>query len=88
VSLRLRLVYLKPLTDFSNGWLIICQDNEGLQMEKMQVVSPAGVSALKIVGANPRINDLNGKTVCEVWNGVFKGDVTFPIIRKLLKEKF
>ncbi len=57
-------------------------------MEKMQVVSPAGISAVKIIGAAPRIGDLNGKTVCEVWNGVFKGDITFPIIRKLLKEKY
>jgi len=57
-------------------------------MEKMQVVSPVGISAVKIIGVAPRIDDLNGKTICEVWNGVFKGDITFPIIRKLLKEKF
>ncbi|MBX3651654.1 MAG: hypothetical protein KF771_09800 [Burkholderiales bacterium] len=57
-------------------------------MEMMQVVSPAGISAAKIINASPRIEDLNGKTVCEVWNGVFKGDITFPIIRKLLKAKY
>lgn len=57
-------------------------------MEKLEVVSPAGISAVKISGAARRIDDLNGKTVCEVWNGVFKGDVTFPILRKLLKEKY
>jgi len=57
-------------------------------MEKIQVVSPAGISAVKIIGAAPRINDLNGKTICEVWNGVFKGDITFPILRKLLKAKY
>lgn len=57
-------------------------------MEKLEVVSPAGVNAAKLSGAAPRINDLNGKTVCEVWNGVFKGDIAFPIIRKLLKERY
>ena len=57
-------------------------------MEILEVVSPAGINAVKISGAAPRIDDLNGKTVCEVWNGVFKGDITFPMIRKLLKEKY
>jgi len=57
-------------------------------MEKMQVVSPAGISAVKITSAAPRIDDLNGKTIGEVWNGVFKGDITFPIIRNLLIEKY
>ena len=57
-------------------------------MNKLEVVSPAGINAVKIGGIAPRIPDLNGKTVCEVWNGVFKGDVTFPIIRRLLKEKY
>jgi hypothetical protein len=57
-------------------------------MEKLEVVSPAGLEAVKTTGAARRIDDLNGKTVGEVWNGVFKGDLTFPIIRKLLKAKY
>jgi hypothetical protein len=57
-------------------------------MQKLEVVSPAGFSAVKISGTSPRIDDLNGKTVCEVWNGVFKGDITFPIIRKRLQQKY
>lgn len=57
-------------------------------MHKLEVVSPAGFSAAEISSAAPRIDDLNGRTVCEIWNGVFKGDVTFPIIRKLLKRKY
>jgi len=57
-------------------------------MEKLEVVSPAGLEAVKAIGAAARLADLNGKTVGEVWNGVFKGDVTFPIIRQLLKKKY
>ena len=57
-------------------------------MEKLEVVSPAGLEAVKTTGAARRIDNLNGKTVGEVWNGVFKGDLTFPIIRKLLKAKY
>jgi hypothetical protein len=57
-------------------------------MEKLEVVSPAGVAAVTAAGVAPRLGDLNGKTVAEVWNGVFKGDLTFPVIRQLLKAKF
>ena len=57
-------------------------------MDKLEVVSPLGLEAVKQSGAARRLDNLEGKTVCEFWNGVFKGDVTFPIIRKLLKEKY
>jgi hypothetical protein len=64
------------------------ESDKDLHMQKQEVVSPAGISAVKISGVTPRIDDLNVRTVCEIWNGVFKGDVTFPIIRKLLKQKY
>ena len=57
-------------------------------MNRYDVVSPLGIEVVKRKGVSPRLADLNGKTVAEVWNGVFKGDQTFPIIRKLLKKKF
>ena len=57
-------------------------------MEKIDVVSPAGIEIVKRRGVSPRVADLNGKTVAEVWNGVFKGDQTFPVIRRLLVQKF
>ena len=57
-------------------------------MEKLSVVSPAGLEAVEAKLSSPRLDDLNGKTVGEIWNGVFKGDTTFPIIRKLLKDRY
>ncbi len=57
-------------------------------MEKFAVVSPLGVEAVKLSGAAPRLANLDGKTVGEIWNGVFKGDITFPIIRRVLNERF
>lgn len=53
-----------------------------------EVVSPAGGEAIERRGISPRLPDLNGKTVGEIWNGVFKGEQTFPIIRALLKERY
>ena len=57
-------------------------------METLHVVSPEGLEAVKQSGAAPRLTTLEGKTIGELWNGVFKGDVTFPMIRALLKEKY
>ena len=57
-------------------------------MEKLQVVSPAGIAAVKQSSISPRIDTLEGRTVCEIWNGVFKGDVTFPAIRDALQTRY
>ncbi|MGE0556832.1 MAG: hypothetical protein AB7E73_01565 [Burkholderiales bacterium] len=57
-------------------------------MEKLEVVSPAGLAAVAASGAAPRLADLDGKTVGEFWNGVFKGDITFPVIRRLLQSRY
>ncbi len=57
-------------------------------MEYYDVVSPQGVEVVKRRGVSPRLADLDGKTVAEVWNGVFKGNQTFPVIRKLLQQRF
>jgi hypothetical protein len=55
-------------------------------MEKVH--SPLGGETLLQQSLAPRLNALDGKTIGETWNGDFKGDVTFPIIRKLLQERY
>ena len=57
-------------------------------MEKLAVLSPVGLAVVAPGGSAPRVGSLDGKTVGEVWNGVFKGDHTFPIIRKLLQARY
>ena len=57
-------------------------------MEKVGVVSPVGLEAVEQAAAAPRLDTLDGKTIGEFWNGVFKGDETFPVIRRLLQQKF
>jgi hypothetical protein len=57
-------------------------------MEKLEVLSPVGLAAVSVAGGAPRLGDLNGKKVAEFWNGVFKGDVAFPIIRRLLRQRY
>ena len=57
-------------------------------MQKYSVVSPAGLTAVKGSPLAPRLADLNGKTIAEVCNGVFKGDVVFPLVRKALQRRY
>ena len=57
-------------------------------MDKHDVVSPLGFEAVKSAGNARRLDRMEGKTIGEFWNGVFKGDQSFPIIRRLLQQRF
>ncbi len=53
-----------------------------------EVLSPLGEPAVEAVHEAPRLADLSGKTVCELSNGHFRADVSFPIIRELLQKRY
>jgi hypothetical protein len=53
-----------------------------------EVVSPARGSSIKVKPLAPSLNTLEGKTLCELWNYVFLGDVTFPKIEELLSKRY
>ena len=57
-------------------------------MERIEVVSPAGGESIAPRSTSSRLDSLDGKTIGEIWNGVFKGDQTFPVIRRLLKQRY
>ena len=52
------------------------------------VVSPLGEPAFETITMAPRLDTLEGKTIGEIWNGGFRGDESFPIIEKLLRERY
>ena len=53
------------------------------------VVSPVGTPVPKEKQClAPRLDTLESKTVCEVWNAGFAGETSFPIIEKLLRERY
>ena len=54
-------------------------------MESFDVVSPVGEETVKPKSVAAPLDSLEGKTICEVWNGVYKGNETFPALRELLK---
>ena len=54
----------------------------------VEIVSPEGIEAVAQEPSARRLGTLEGKTLCEIWNGVFKGDISFPAIRGRLLERF
>ncbi|NWF53697.1 MAG: hypothetical protein HXY45_02760 [Syntrophaceae bacterium] len=53
-----------------------------------EVVSPLGEPVVKQVSMAPRLQTLEGKTIGEIWNGGFRGDESFPMIEKMLQERY
>jgi ABC-type amino acid transport substrate-binding protein len=59
-----------------------------LEEGKYEVVSPLGERDTKWINMAPRLDTLEGKTICELWNESFKTDITFPAVRELLQKKY
>ena len=55
---------------------------------RLEVLKPLTEVAITAENA-ARLDTLEGKTVCEVWEtGSWKADKTFPVIRELLQKRF
>jgi hypothetical protein len=64
-------------------------DKELIMDAILNVVSPVGENVSEtITSLAPRLETLDGKTVCEIWNGGFKADVMFPIIEEMLRARY
>ncbi|MBI2909051.1 MAG: hypothetical protein HYX92_15515 [Chloroflexi bacterium] len=53
-----------------------------------EVLSPRGESIVQAASGAAGLSDLNGKTICEMWNGGFRGELSFPVIRALLQKRY
>lgn len=53
-----------------------------------EVVWPLGKSVYEPMHLARRAPDLEGKTVCELWDWAFRGDEIFPIVRELLSKRY
>ena len=56
--------------------------------EVYEVVSPLGEPVMTMMTMAPRLDTLEGKTIGEIWNGGFRGDESFPVIERMLREKY
>jgi hypothetical protein len=59
-----------------------------LEEGKYEVVSPLGERDIKWIDMAPRLDTLEGKTICELWNRSFKSNITFTAIRELLQKHY
>lgn len=56
--------------------------------QKSVVVSPEGLALGSTAGISPHLETLEGKTIGEVYNNHFKGELMFHTYRRLFKEKY
>ncbi len=56
--------------------------------ETVGVISPAGLPLGAARNISPPLDTLDGKTIGEVYNNHFKGELMFQTYRRLFSEKF
>lgn len=54
----------------------------------MRILSPEGLQRRTVGGASRHLDTLAGKTIGEVYNNHFKGELMFRTYRRLLEAKF
>jgi len=59
-----------------------------MSVEKFDVLSPVGAPSVKRLPSAPRVADLDGKTICEVSNGMFQADTVLSTFGELIKERY
>ncbi len=55
---------------------------------RYEVLWPLARRAVTDTRAAPRLPDLNGKTVCELWDVIFRGETIYPLVRQYIKARF
>ena len=55
------------------------------QFEVLWPLSRRAVSGTK---AAPRLPDLNGRTIAELWDVIFRGETIYPLVREYIKARF
>ena len=56
--------------------------------DTMKVISPEGLPLSAAGTVSRPLDDLSGKTIGEVYNNHFKGELMFSTYRRLLREKY
>ncbi|MFC1941357.1 hypothetical protein ACFLWL_03030 [Chloroflexota bacterium] len=56
--------------------------------EEIEVVWPSGKRAQLPQPLAPRLDTLEGKTICGLYNGAYHFDQTWPLIQQLLSGKY
>ena len=52
------------------------------------VVWPRGARTVEATDVAPRLSTLEGKTIGQLWDDLFRGDEIFPILEEELAQRF
>ena len=55
---------------------------------RSDVLWPLSRRAVADTNAAPRLPDLNGKIVAELWDVIFRGETIYPLVREHIKKRF
>jgi len=55
---------------------------------RYDVLSPLSRKAVQKTAAAPRLRDLNGKTIAELWDVIFRGETIYPLVRDYIRARF
>ena len=55
---------------------------------RFEVMWPLARRAVHETKAAQRLPDLNGKTVAELWDVIFRGETIYPLVREYIKARF
>ena len=56
--------------------------------QRYEVLWPLSRRTVRDTAAAPRPPDLNGKTVCELWDVIFRGETIYPLVREYITARF
>jgi len=56
--------------------------------EIYRVVWPRGAGTVRASDVAPRLSTLEGKTIGQLWDDLFRGDEIFPILEEELARRF
>lgn len=62
--------------------------NDARGREIYPVVWPRGRKTVEVTDIAPRLDKLDGKTVGELWDYLFRGDEIFPVLEEELGRRF
>jgi hypothetical protein len=57
-------------------------------MERYRAVWPRGARKVETTPLAPRLDTLDGKTIGELWDDLFRGDEIFPILEEELARRY
>ena len=58
------------------------------EREIYRVVWPRGIQTVQASDVAPRLTTLEGKTIGELWDDLFRGDEIFPILEEEIGRRF